>query len=122
MRNFAYELLGAKKIGFKFVADEHINSISLSMEVRKNLYLIFKEAANNMVKYSEASKAMFSIKEENNNLVMLIQDNGKGFDMNATTSGNGLKNMQKRAGEIGAKLQIHSIPGNGTFIELKIAV
>ena len=54
MRSFAYELLGAKNIDFEFIADEEVTKMKLPMDVRKNLYLIFKEATNNMVKYSGA--------------------------------------------------------------------
>jgi signal transduction histidine kinase len=92
------------------------------MEVRKNLYLIFKEATNNMVKYAEADKAKFAISGEKNNLTMMIRDNGKGFEVGKSTEGNGLKNMKKRAEEIGAKLVIDSFPGNGTTIHLSVAV
>ena len=60
MRSFAYELLGAKNIDFEFNADEEVAKMKLSMEVRKNLYLIFKEATNNMVKYAAANRASFS--------------------------------------------------------------
>jgi len=122
MRSFAYELLGAKKIDFEFVADDEVAKINLRMEVRKNLYLIFKEATNNMVKYAEADKARFDINTERNNLMMMIRDNGKGFDVQNLSEGNGLKNMRKRADEIGAKLVIDSIPGSGTTIQLSVAV
>ncbi|MEO6692612.1 MAG: ATP-binding protein, partial [Saprospiraceae bacterium] len=122
MRGFAYELLGAKGMDFEFVADEELAKLKLPMEVRKNLYLIFKEATNNMVKYAGASKAMFTIKEEKNNLIMMIRDNGQGYDMNKLTEGNGIKNMKKRAEEIGGKLLIESFPGRGTSIQLNIAV
>ena len=122
MRSFAYELLGAKKIDFEFVADEYVTKINVPMEVRKNLYLIFKEATNNMVKYAAANRASFSIKGEKNNLIMLIKDNGKGFDTSQSTKGNGLKNMKKRAGEIGGQLVIESGPGKGTEIQLRVAV
>jgi signal transduction histidine kinase len=122
MRSFAYELLGAKKIDFEFIADEEVEKYKLPMEVRRNLYLIFKEATNNMVKYSEARRAMFAIKGEKNNLIMTIKDDGKGFNTAGSTNGNGLKNMKQRAKEIGADFTIDSQPGNGTVIQLKIAV
>ena len=122
MKSFAFELLGAKNIDFEFVADENVANMKLPMEVRKNLYLIFKEATNNMVKHAGASKAMFAIKGGKNDLRMMIRDNGKGFDVTGTASGNGLKNMKKRAGEIGGQLTIDSNPGHGTLIEVKIAV
>jgi two-component system, NarL family, sensor histidine kinase UhpB len=118
MRSFAYELLGAKKIDFEFTADENASKLKLPMDVRKNLYLIFKEATNNLVKYSEAKRASFSITRDKNHLTMLIRDNGKGFDAEKESSGNGLKNMKKRAEEIRAKLLIESYAGNGTTIQL----
>ena len=122
MKNFAYEILGAKKIDFEFVADDEVTNMKLPMEVRKNLYLIFKEATNNMVKYAEASKAMFAINGGKNDLTMMIRDNGRGFDANKSSEGNGLKNMKKRAEEIGGQLMIESYPGNGTTIQLNVAV
>ncbi|HUR29787.1 MAG TPA: tetratricopeptide repeat protein [Saprospiraceae bacterium] len=122
MRSFAYELLGAKKIEFEFDAGDDLNQMKLPMDFRKNLYLIFKEATNNMVKYSDANKAYFSLKEENKNLTMVIRDNGKGFDLSKSSSGNGLRNMQKRAEEIGGKLWIESRNNEGTTIRFKVAV
>jgi len=120
MRSFAYNLLGAKNIAFEFDADESISKLKLPMEVRKNLFLIFKEAANNMAKYSEASRALFSIKYSNHQIKFLIRDNGKGFDEATVAKGNGLKNMKRRAKEIGAQLLIESGIGDGTTIQLTI--
>ncbi|HEX8333335.1 MAG TPA: tetratricopeptide repeat protein, partial [Segetibacter sp.] len=120
MRSFAYEVLGAKQIDFEFIADEEVAKLKLLMDVRKNLYLIFKEAINNMVKYSGADKALFSIKGEKNKLHMMIHDNGKGFDTSESTEGNGLKNMKKRASEIGAQIIILSLPGKGTTVQLNV--
>ena len=53
MRSFAYQMLKAKKVDFTFDVDEHLNSLTLPMQVRKNFYLIFKEAITNLVKHSE---------------------------------------------------------------------
>ena len=122
MRSFAYEMLGAKKIDFEFIAGEDVAKMKLLMDVRKNLYLIFKEAVNNMIKYSEADKALFSITASKNNLTMVIQDNGKGFNITDSSGGNGLKNMKRRAEEISGQLIISSFPGKGTTIELNVAV
>ncbi len=122
MRSFAYQILGAKKIPFEFEAPDDLTAIKLPMDVRKNLYLIFKEAANNMAKYSQASKAHFSIREEGDELIMMIRDNGLGFDPGAKTDGNGLKNMRRRASEIAAQLTIQSRAGHGTTIQLRFAV
>lgn len=45
-----------------------------------------------------------------------------GFDTNMESTGNGLKNMQRRANEIGARLRIDSLPGSGTTIQLKVSI
>lgn len=75
-----------------------------------------------MVKYSGADKALFTVKGEKNNLTLLIHDNGKGFDTHQNTEGNGLKNMKRRADEMGGQFMINSYPGKGTTIQLKVAV
>ncbi len=118
MKSFAFELLGAKKIDFEFNADDSVSKLKLPMDVRKNLFLIFKEATNNMVKYSEADKASFAISGNKDKLTMLIRDNGKGFDLTQESQGNGLKNMKKRAIEIGANLLIESEHQMGTTVQL----
>jgi signal transduction histidine kinase len=122
MRSFAYELLGAKQIEFEFDADDHVADMKLAMNVRKNLFLIFKEATNNLVKYSHADKVFFMLRGDKHILTMMIRDNGKGFDTHSFTQGNGLRNMKKRAEEIGGALIIDSMPGSGTTIQLKVAV
>jgi len=121
MRSFAYELLGAKQIEFQFLVDENAEKLQLPMEARKNLYLIFKESLNNMVKYSNADQASMSIRTDRNHLSMMIRDNGKGFDAGKEYQGNGLKNMKRRAEEIGARLEIDTAPGIGTTIKLDLA-
>ncbi len=122
MREFAYQLLGARNIEFEFEADDEISRINLPMDTRKNLYLIFKEATNNMAKYSNAKNAKFLLKGEKDKLIMTICDDGKGFDSTTYSRGNGLINMKNRAVEIGANLWIDSNPGSGTMISLVLAI
>jgi len=118
MRSLAYLLLKAKAIEFTFKADESLNHLSLPMPVRKNFYLLFKEAINNLVKYSNATRASFHISLDNKNIKLSIRDNGVGFDTENALMGNGIKNMKRRAAEIGAQLLIESAEGKGTNIEL----
>ncbi len=118
MRSLAYLLLKAKGIEFTFKADEELNALSLHMLARKNVYLLFKEATNNIVKYSNAQRASFHISLVNKNVKMVIRDNGVGFDMEHAQMGNGIKNMKRRAAEIGAQFVIESTEGTGTNIEV----
>jgi len=120
LRSLTYNLLRAKNIEHTFRADESLNDMKLSLETRRNFYLIFKEALNNLVKYSHATSASISLTYEDNLIIMRIRDNGVGFDTGQMSMGNGLLNMRSRAEEMKAKLNIESEPGNGTQIELRL--
>ena len=122
MRSLTYNLMRAKNIEHTFHANELLNSRNLSMEDRRNFYLIFKEALNNMVKYSGATKAQILLMEEKNRIKLTVRDNGIGFDTTLQSNGNGLKNMRIRAEEMKALLKIESEKGSGTNIELTLPV
>ncbi|MEX6689551.1 two-component regulator propeller domain-containing protein [Danxiaibacter flavus] len=122
MRSFAYQVLKGKNIQFNFLIEGDISGISMPMEVRKNFYLIFKEATTNVVKYSQASHIRFLISRNESLVYMLIRDNGVGFNRDKLDAGNGLKNMQRRAKEINAILIIETATEEGTSIELKLKI
>ncbi len=120
MKSLTYNLFRAKSIEFTFHADEILNEKKLSLEQRRNFYLVFKEAVNNLVKYSNATRAAITLTNEDNRIRLRIQDNGVGFDTSQENTGNGLKNMKRRAEEIEAEFNIESQSGGGTHIELTL--
>ncbi len=121
MQYFAAELLSAKNILLQFDIDVHLKKIKLSMEKRKNFYLIYKEAINNACKYSGSKMVNVCIAEKERHIVMIITDNGKGFDIITNgLGGNGLTNMKMRAKEIGANFEVNSWPGKGTRVYLNM--
>lgn len=120
MRSSAHDLLKAKRIEYLFKSDETLNELSLPMGIRRNIYLIFKEALNNLLKYSNATRASIKMLYINENLVLLISDNGVGFDSSVSYNGNGISNMIRRAEEIGGRIKIESAYGAGTNIELNV--
>ena len=120
LRSLTYNLLRAKNIEHTFRADESLNDLKLSMEHRRNFYLIFKEALNNLLKYSNASRVSISLTHKNNFIILTISDNGVGFDVKQASTGNGLLSMRSRAEEMKAELKIESELGNGTNVELKL--
>lgn len=83
-----------------------------------NIFRVIQEAINNTIKYAEASLLKITISKENDDLLISIIDNGKGFDMNTVSLGNGLSNMEKRMSEIDGKTKIDSTPGKGTSIQI----
>lgn len=122
MREYAAEMLEPKDIDLTFHTAEDIDELRIPMQMRKDYFLIFKEAINNLVKYAECDVAFISIKKENKNIVTIIKDNGKGFDAAIIHAGNGLKNMQQRAAAIKSKLIIETTRGSGTVITLLMPV
>ena len=117
MKEFAYPLAEACSIHFQ-LTEEGESDKSLSMIVRKNVFLIFKEGFINALKYAGSRNITTIISLKNNQLVLLIKDDGKGFDTKKPTSRSGLTNMQTRAQNLQGQLQIHSCPGCGTRVEL----
>jgi two-component system, NarL family, sensor histidine kinase UhpB len=119
MERFAYEICSSKNISPTLQLDE-LEKVKLTMHQRKNLYLVFKEAINNAVKYSGARKVDVNVVTRNKQLILQINDNGNGFDPNVTGKGNGLDNMRNRAQELNGKLHISSAEGEGTSVELSL--
>ena len=87
-----------------------------------HLYLILKEAINNLIKYSACSEAGIAVNFHKPLLSISIEDNGKGFSMNKDYAGNGLKNMKKRADALGANLKIQSKDNEGTKVNLTLKI
>ena len=116
MLNFANELCVPAAINFEFNKDSSAEDIKLHMEQRRDLYLIFKEAVNNAVKYSGCHFIHTIITRKNNQLEMRISDDGNGFSTAIIKNGNGLTNMQQRTKANGGTFTIQSNPGEGTEI------
>lgn len=111
------EIFNQKEISFKTENIELLKNITLPMEYRQNLYLILKEGINNCLKYSCCSELILSARMNNNNLEVLLKDNGVGIRTNGSTNGNGLSNIKERAKKIGGNLIIESGNQNGTSIK-----
>ena len=122
MKSLAYNLFRAKNIEFTFQSDDILEQKKISIEERRNLYLIFKEAVNNLVKYSKATHVSISMTSENDQIKLVIKDDGVGFNTSQDMEGNGLKIMKRRADEMKSQFKLESSKGNGTYIELILKV
>lgn len=120
MTKFATPLCYAKNIQCN-IENKAINEDMLMPgEIRQNIFLVFKEAINNMIKYAEASVCSTNMFINNNQFVLQINDNGKGFDGSIKGTGSGWKNMQKRTKVLNGNIEIESIPGKGTTITMSL--
>jgi signal transduction histidine kinase len=122
MKRYAADMLDGKNINGQFDFPANEPDVKLSMTQRRDLYLVFKEAVNNLVKYSEAANALIKIATGENTIEMLVEDDGKGFDSEKVKYGNGLHNMMQRAKASGAEVTIRSVPGEGTRVHLVMAI
>ncbi|MCC5932403.1 MAG: hypothetical protein JJU28_24370 [Cyclobacteriaceae bacterium] len=123
MREYATETLEARSIDLQFETDPAVQQIKLSMDKRRDLFLIFKEAINNLAKYSLSPSAYVEFKlMQSKSFLLIIKDEGKGFDVLHADTGNGLSNMKKRALQMGAQFEIDSKFGSGTTISLRMKV
>jgi len=105
-------------ISFNFMVDNALKNTHLSSVQGMNVYRCIQEAINNAIKYSEANNILVEVILDKNEIKIIIKDNGKGFDVETISNGNGLQNMQKRMEEIGGTFQIVSEPTKGTQIKL----
>jgi signal transduction histidine kinase len=121
MKRYASDMMDGKNISYEITFPGEAEKISLSMERRRDFYLIFKEAVNNLVKYSKATTASIAIEARNSKLRLLMVDNGIGFSNSQLQYGNGIHNMRQRAGSANDLLQINSEPGQGTEVLLEMS-
>lgn len=118
MKNHALELCSAKGIRHHITLPESTVDLVLPVEVRRNIFLIFKETLNNIVKHSQAQRVNVVVEIRDGTFEMTIKDDGVGFSMVEVEHGHGLRNMEKRAKEIHAKYLLESKRGKGTTVKL----
>jgi signal transduction histidine kinase len=97
---------------------------TLNFEINTALFRIAQEGLNNIVKYAEASSVKLHIIDKEDEVYLMLEDNGKGFDENKlkTNGGMGLQNIRERAKLLNGSAEIHSTPGEGTVIEIHIPI
>jgi signal transduction histidine kinase/ligand-binding sensor domain-containing protein len=129
MRRFASDSLSASGIIFQFNSTEIDQEIVVKSHLRREVFLIFKESINNIVKHSKATQVEVRLQISDEFLTLKITDNGRGFDSekdyensfsSISMGKNGILSMQKRAAEMNGELEIVSRRGSGTTVELKL--
>jgi signal transduction histidine kinase len=117
MRRHAGSVLG--DLCWRFETEGMTHNLPLDMLLRRQVYLIFREALNNLVRHTAARSVRIAIAIDGTRVEMAIDDDGRGFDpARPGGDGSGLANMRRRAAAIAATLDIDSAPGHGTRIRL----
>ena len=101
---------------YQYYCEEAIYWDTINDDIKINLYRILQEALQNIIKYADATYVEIKISLNNNNIELLVKDNGKGFNTRGKRKGIGLKNMQSRAEKIDGTIKINSLKNGGTTI------
>ena len=117
IRKYARDFLQDTEI--KLIFQENVNQdFTLQGNVRRSIYLVVKEAINNVVKHADAKEVKLNITADANKLVILIEDDGKGINPEKKSIfGNGLKNMNQRIEDIGGTFKMYQTKGMVIDIE-----
>lgn len=114
MRRYAAEVFDVANIDYSLQLDEQFERYKLNMEQRRDCFLIFKETINNIYKHANAKHVQIKLWIEKGQLHMIIQDDGKGFDITTVTHRNGIKNIRSRIKKWEGEITMLSVPGQGT--------
>lgn len=114
----------AKEISISEKLHIDVNNINVNQRIKNNIeiqvFRIVQELLTNIIKHAEATEATIQFSEDKNVLNIMVEDNGKGFNMNEVTFGMGLTNIEKRVDNINGNIVFDSTPGNGTTVILNI--
>ncbi|HET7899533.1 MAG TPA: ATP-binding protein, partial [Flavisolibacter sp.] len=123
MKNYAVPLLRAVRIQCHFSYDPQLLHQKLTLNTKRNLYLLFKEMVNNVAKHSRCYHCVIRLQYQHGQLCLNVTDDGQGFDpLVYRPDRNGLFTMQDRARRLNGEIEIKSAPARGSEIEVTIPV
>lgn len=105
-----------------FTIHERIEEVTLPKGAEDHVFRIAQETLSNTLRHSKASEVDLLLVERNKRVILRVQDNGVGFELDDDTHGGsyGLRNIEERTIEIGGTCKIVSVPNQGTIIEVQI--
>jgi len=120
MRRFADDILGARNIQLSFREPHTDLDLKLGSDLRREVFLIFKETINNLVRHSQCTEAEVDLHIAHGRLVLRCSDNGRGLNSADADRGTGLASMRGRAARLGGSFEISSPSEAGTIATLDI--
>jgi signal transduction histidine kinase/ligand-binding sensor domain-containing protein len=118
---FTWDYLRVAGIRCRLDLPENPPERNIPADTRHNLFLVIKEALNNVVKHAAATEVWLRVSIASERLEVIVEDNGRGFDQPPRDAwADGLRNMRNRLSDIGGECRIESRAGAGTKITLEI--
>jgi signal transduction histidine kinase len=122
MREFAIDLLSSQGIDFELRTPQLDKNVELSLQARRQVFLIFKECIHNAARHSRCTAVVAELKIVDREAMLFIEDNGTGLRAEEKTSqwtgGTGLANMRRRSQELGGRMELTSNPGKGCCVSI----
>jgi signal transduction histidine kinase len=120
MRRFASDTLSARNISFHLDAASVDRNTRVDAEIRREVFLIFKEGINNIARHSACTQADAKLRIERGAIRLKLSDDGRGFQAGNGSAGHGLESMTHRAEKLGGELIVTSVVGQGATLELNV--
>ncbi len=120
IREYSTDYLGDFPIQLTINISESIPDMELSKEAHRNIFFIVKEVLQNIVKHALATQVNLSISLRDNQLKLMLTDNGKGYSTDLISPGEGLNNIRQRAGAIKGTVEMTSVKTGGTCVCLLV--
>ncbi len=120
MRRFANDVLGGQDIALQFQSSIGDHDLKIGPNLRRQVYLMFKEAVNNIARHSRATRASVELDASAGMLSLRVGDDGRGFEPNSECWGHGLANIRKRAISLDGNCELQSAPGKGCLVHIQV--
>jgi ligand-binding sensor domain-containing protein/signal transduction histidine kinase len=120
MRRFAADVLNTRNIEVRFSAPDSEGARKLNSDFRRQLYLAFKEAINNVARHAQATFVEIDLRVDRASVALEIRDNGRGFDFGQVSTGNGLTSLRGRAQLLKGTFSVESGEGKGTRLKFRV--
>src|SRR5216683_3524582 len=119
MRRFASDVFSPRDIRLGFQSPSEAQDLQMGADLRRQIFLVFKEAVHNVLRHSGATEVSIDFQIEHGWLNLKVADNGRGFDVVQVHNGHGLRSMRERAQDVGGGIEITSSL-RGTTVELRV--
>ena len=124
MREFALDVLASQGIDFELQTTNTGENVHLSLQARRQLFLMFKECIHNIARHSGCTAVKAELKVADREIALTVEDNGSGSNPvdkpPGWTGGNGIPGMRRRAESLGGRMQFVLKPGQGCTVSIHL--
>jgi len=109
-----------QRSGVVTVVDVHEDVASELSSSANDLLQIAREALSNVGRHAQAQTCRLSLRRDGDRAVLEVDDDGRGFAVDTVSRGDGLSNIERRASDLGAEVDVSSVPGEGSVLRLSV--